>query len=363
MQLIVEAPVNRLSFGNVTYNILRQLWRKGVDVIWFPLGGNADFSAFDKVDKDFIQWLQASANSSNKKIKKNIPTFKLWHLNGSHQRCTKNQILYTFYELDEPTEEEINLANFQDKIYFSSSYAANIFKKHGVDADFLPVGFDEDFHKTNKQYLNPDIVHFGLMGKFEKRKHTEKIIKLWLSKYGNNNKYQLSVCVTNPFFKKEDMDNILGNCLEGKNYSNINFIPYLSTNSEVNELLNAIDIDLTGLSGAEGWNLPAFNATCLGKWSIVLNATAHKDWADKENSILVEPNGKEEAYDNYFFTKGRSWNQGNIHPWDSDIVSQAMETAVSKKGQNNTAGEELKNKFSYSASVDTLIKSLEDVVK
>lgn len=99
------------------------------------------------------------------------------------------------------------------------------------------------------------------MGKFEKRKHTEKIIKLWLSKYGNNNKYQLTVCVTNPFFKQEEMSAVIHNTLEGKRYSNVNFLPYLKTNSEVNELLNSIDIDLTGLSGAEGWNLPAFNAT------------------------------------------------------------------------------------------------------
>ena len=247
----------------------------------------------------------------------------------------------------------------QTKTFFSSSYAADSFKKHGVEAEFIPLGFDEDFHKTGKQYLEPGIVHFGLMGKFEKRKHTEKIIKLWLDKYGNNNKYQLSVCVTNPFFKEDEMKSILSNCLDGKNYTNINFIPYLKTNSEVNELLNAIDIDLTGLSGAEGWNLPSFNATCLGKWSIVLNATSHKDWATKENSILVEPNGIEPAYDGKFFQQNTPFNQGNIFTWDRDVVSQSMDLAVSKKGQLNTNGELLKDKFSYSRSVDRLLKGIE----
>ena len=46
----------------------------------------------------------------------------------------------------------------------------------------IPIGFDEDFYKINKQHLSQNVVHFGLMGKFEKRKHTEKIIKLWLDK-------------------------------------------------------------------------------------------------------------------------------------------------------------------------------------
>jgi hypothetical protein len=359
MQLIVEAPINSLSFGNVTYNILRQLWRKGVDVMWFPLGNSADFKAFDKIDKEFTQWLQTSANNANKKIKPEIPSFKLWHLNGSASRIGSKQYLYSFYELDEPTPEEINLAKFQNKIWFSSTHATNIFKKLGVNADFLPVGFDEDFFKTHKKYLNENVVHFGIMGKFEKRKHTEKIIKLWLSKYGNDNNYQLSVCCTNPFFKEEENNALLTNCLEGKRYTNINFLPHLNTNSEVNELLNSIDIDLTGLSGAEGWNLPAFNSTCLGKWSIVLNSTSHLDWATKENCILVEPNGKEEAYDGKFFSKGSPFNQGNIYTWDSDIVSQAMDDAVSKKGQVNTNGELLKNKFSYDKAVDRLIKGIE----
>jgi hypothetical protein len=362
MQLIVEAPVNQLSFGNVTYNLLRQLWRKGVDVMWFPLGGNANFESFDKIDKNFGEWLQDSTKNSNKKINPNIPSLKLWHLNGSQSRIGSKQFLYTFYELDQPTPEEINLAKFQTKTFFSSNYAAESFKKYGVDAGVVPVGFDEDFHKTGKQYLDPDVIHFGLMGKFEKRKHTENIIKLWLATYGNDNKYQLSVCVTNPFFKEDEMKAILVNCLDGKRYTNINFLPYLRTNSEVNDFLNAIDIDLTGLSGAEGWNLPSFNASCLGKWSIVLNATSHKDWANESNCILVEPNGLEECYDGKFFQKGSTFNQGNIFTWDSDIVAQAMDLAVSKKGQNNTNGELLKEEFSYSRSVDRLLKGIEEVV-
>tara|TARA_Y100000114_G_scaffold48776_1_gene44406 strand:- start:193 stop:1281 length:1089 start_codon:yes stop_codon:yes gene_type:complete len=361
MEINVECPLNSLSFGNVSYNILRQLWRKGININWFPISGNADASVFDKIDNEFSEWLKNSANNASKKVKENTPAFKLWHLNGSQTRIGSKQLLYTFYELDQPTEEEINLAKLQTKVCFSSNYAADKFKEFGLDAGVIPAGFDEDFHKTNKQYLSPDVVHFGLMGKFEKRKHTEKIIKLWLSKYGNNNKYQLSVCVTNPFFKQEEMQNILSNCLDGKRYTNINFIPFLKTNSEVNDFLNAIDIDLTGLSGAEGWNLPAFNATCLGKWSIVLNATSHKDWANDTNSILVKPNGKEESYDGKFFIKNQPYNQGNIYTWDSDTVTHAMEIAVSKKGQNNNEGEKLKDQFSYSRSVDLLLESLKEL--
>ena len=358
MELTVEAPINSLSFGNVSYNILRQFWRKGIDVSWFPIG-QPDFQAFDKIDPEFRNWIDGCAANANKKIKKDSPSFKLWHLNGSQTRIGSKQLLYTFYELDNPTEDEINLSKFQDKLVFSNSYAQDIFSNSGVESSVIPLGFDEDMHKTNKKYYDENIIHFGLMGKFEKRKHTEKIIKLWIDKYGNNNKFLLTLCVTNPFIKPEDMNKILVQCFGGKRYTNINVIPYLKKNSEVNELLNSIDIDLTGLSGAEGWNLPSFNATCLGKWSVVLNATSHKQWATENNSILIEPDGKQDSEDGVFFQKGAPFNQGNIFTWNSDIVSQAFDTAASKKGQINTEGEALKSEFSYEKTADRLLTELE----
>jgi hypothetical protein len=326
--------------------------------MWFPLGGNADFKSFDKADGDFLKFLSDSSKKSNESIDPKVPCLKLWHLNGSQSRIGEKQLLYTFYELDEPTKSEINLAKFQNKTIFSSKYASDSFVSNGIECSNIPIGFDEDFHRTNKKYLNPEIIHFGLMGKFEKRKHTEKIIKLWISKYGNNNKYQLSICVTNPFFKPEEMNAVLSNCFQGKRYTNINILPYLQKNSEVNDLINSLDIDLTGLSGAEGWNLPAFNATCLGKWSIVLNETSHKDWSNENNCILVPSSKKIPSYDGKFFAQGGPFNQGSIYDWDSDIVSQAMDKAVSKKGQINTNGEKLKEEFSYEKTADLLLTEL-----
>mgnify|MGYP003110159912 FL=1 len=359
MDLIVEAPVNALSFGNVTYNFLRQFWRKNINVLWYPLGGNADFGVFDKIDPEFKNWLETSVRKANSSIDKDMPTFKMWHINGSQTRISSKQTLYSFYELDEPTPTEINLVKLQDKCIFSSKYAEQKFLNAGCkNVTSIPIGFDEDLSKTNKKYLGDDIVHFGLMGKYEKRKHTKKIVQLWAKKFGNNPKFQLSLCITNQFIKPEDMNKLIWDMFEGKKYNNINILPFLKSNSEVNEYLNAIDVDLSGLSGAEGWNLPAFNSSCLGKWSIVLNATSHKDWANDKNSILVEPNGKEPVYDQMFFQKGVEYNQGNIYTWDSDEVSDAMDKSVTLKGQNNTLGEKLKEDFSYSSSVDRILKAI-----
>lgn len=351
MKILVEAALNSLSFGNVSYNIIRELFDKGHEVGIFPIGEQVDLSAYSVPD-DLSNKIQNSIDSRFDYLSKDIPSLKIWHLNGSENRKNPNQYLYTFYECSEPTEIERKLCKAQTKTIFSSSYSADIF-----GADSVPLGFDKDFFNTQKTYLN-EVVHFGLMGKFEKRKRTGEIIKAWAKKYGNNNKYQLTCCITNPFFKKDEMSHVLNAVLEGKQYTNINFLPFLKKNSEVNDLLNAIDIDLTGLSGGEGWNLPSFNATCLGKWSVVLNATSHKDWATKDNSILVEPTGKFDCYDSKFFIKGSPFNQGQFFDCDEDTIISAMEQAESKVGQVNTEGQKLAENMSYSKTVDGILSHI-----
>jgi hypothetical protein len=297
MKLLVNAPINALSFGNVSVNILRELYKKNIDLIFFPIGDKAELEAYDKIDGDFIKYLQSATNSRYEKIDRNTPSLKLWHIFGSETRYAKNQSLFTFHEVSEVTAIEKNLLSLQDKVFVSSNYTKNIFELNGIqNVTYVPLGFDNDFHATNRTYLQ-DKIHFGILGKFESRKNTARIIKTWLKLFGNNSKYQLSCAITNPFLDKAKFQNEMLKLLEGKNYNNLNFIPYMQTNSEVNDYLNSIDIDLGGLSGAEGWNLPSFNATALGKWSVVMNATAHKDWATNTNSILIEPSSLKECYD------------------------------------------------------------------
>jgi len=326
-------------------------------VAHFPIG-NVDIGVYDKLSEEFKEWLTNCTEKRFNLIEKDLPTLQLWHLNGSENRITSRQFLITFYELNAPTAAEKNLCSLQDHTLFSSSHAAEAFRFAGCDnVSSIPLGFDADFHKTGKTYLK-DKIHFGLMGKFEKRKHTAKILKLWASKYGDNYDYQLTCCIQNPFLQPEQLNQAIGAALDGKRYGNINFLPFLSTNSEVNEFLNAIDIDLSGLSGGEGWNLPAFNATALGKWSIVLNASSHKDWATPANSILIKSAGLIDPYDGVFFHQGAPFNQGQIHIFNDEEVLAAMGEAETKCKAENSEGLLLQEKFTYSKTLDIILDKM-----
>ena len=169
MKILVEAPINSLSLGNVSFNIIRELFDRGYDVGIWPTG-NVDLKAYD-ADEDLVKKIENGINNRYDYLSNKIPSLRIWHLNGSESRKNPNQYLLTFYECNKPTDIEKKIYASQSETFFSSSCASDLFG--GV---FCPLGFDEDFKETKKEYLN-DITHFGLMGKFEHRKNTAKIIQ------------------------------------------------------------------------------------------------------------------------------------------------------------------------------------------
>jgi len=75
---------------------------------------------------------------------------------------------------------------------------------------------------------------------------------------------------------------------------------------------------------------------------------------------MIEPNGQEPCYDNFFFRKGGLFNQGNIYTWDSEQVSKAMDSAVEKvlSGKQNSGGLLLGEKFNYRKSSEIILNKI-----
>ena len=72
-KIILKAAFNNLSFGNVSYNIARELYKKDIQVSIFPIGDNFEFSAFDKLDEDYRKWLESAANNRLTSVKRILP--------------------------------------------------------------------------------------------------------------------------------------------------------------------------------------------------------------------------------------------------------------------------------------------------
>ena len=322
---------------------------------------SADYSAQSNIDKDFLTWLEECKKKATFKHDRKWPILKLWHLAGSMESYSEKQALLTFYELDEPTDYEINIAK-NNKTIFTSRYSQEAFKEKGVDSDFVPLGFDEyNFEETFRTYF-PERITFNVVGKFEKRKHHSRIIKSWLEKYGNDSKYFLQCAVDNPFFKKEQNEEVRKQILGNSNFFNIQFMDFFPVNKLYNDFLNSADI-VIGMSGGEGWGLPEFHSVALGKHAVILNASSYKDWANENNSSLVYPCGKWPAEDGIFFKKGALTSQGSIFTFSEEEFIESCDDAISRVEKNivNTEGKKLRKEFTYTKTCNKILEILESL--
>jgi glycosyltransferase involved in cell wall biosynthesis len=362
MNFALNVPINPVSFGQVSTLILRELYKRKINPCIFPIG-DVDLGTQEE-DKDFFKWISSNINKSLKEHKRTDPIFKLWHLNDSIESYSEKQVLLSFHELDKATEEEVNIARNNAKVLFSSHHTVDVFKDAGCDnVGFLPLAFDNhNFKKLDKKYYNDDRISFLVVGKYEKRKGHSNILEAWVKKYGDNKDFFLSCAVYNPFFKPEDNNKIIAAALQGKKYFNVQFLGFMPKNSLYNDFLNSGDV-IIGMSGGEGWALPEFHATALGAHSVILNAHAHKEWADEANSVLVEPSGKIPAEDGLFFKPDGPFNQGNIFDFDQDAFIDGCERAIERVRANrvNEAGLTLQEKFTAEDMVDKILKTVESL--
>ena len=360
MSLAFNLPINSVSFGQISTLILRELYNSKVNVGILPIG-NIDLSTQSDLTQEFGNWLQESINSSLETFNRKNKIFKLWHLNGSFESYSNEQVLLSFYELDQPTKVELNTLKNNHKVLFSSKETVEIFKNLGCNnVEYIPLAFDKyNFSRIDKSYFVDDRIVFNLVGKLEKRKHHLKLIKLWAQKFGNNKKYALQCCIFNPFMKPEDQNNLVAQALEGKTYFNINFLPFMGQNKIYNDFLNSSNVVL-GMSGAEGWGLPEFHSVAMGKYAVIMDAHGYKSWANENNSVLVKPNSKIEAYDGMFFNKGGPYNQGNIYDFNEEEFINGCELAIKKVESDkvNKEGLKLQQEFTSEKFIENVISHL-----
>ena len=358
-EFAVNLPVNGLSFGQVSICILNELYKKGLEPCLFPI--NEDISSYS-LDPKFIEWLKGCIKKTASNHSKENPVFQLWHLNATAlNNPSRRNVMLSFYELDSPTKEEINIASNIDKLAFTCSHSKEVFEEAGVSSSVIPLGFDSNhFSKLNKDYYDDGRIVFNLCGKLEKRKRHQKIINAWAKRFGNDKRYHLQCAIHNHFIKKE-MPALINRILSGKKYFNIQFLNFMSKNNVYNDYLNSADIIL-GCSGGEGWGLPEFHSVAIGKHAVIMNATGYKEWANDANSVLLEPESKINSEDGVFFINGSEYNQGKIFDFNEDLFIESCEKAIKRVESNrvNEEGLKLQEDFTYLKTTDKILELLKD---
>lgn len=336
-----HSPLNFTSIGQSGYNIFRELVKK-TDVALFPINRlnlaiyNLSQEQTDELNKSLI-------NADN--FSRQDASLKFYHIAGSEESVSARPNLFTFHETDRLTPFEVNRLNQNEVVFVSSKYTKQVFEGGGVTAKvvYCPLGFDSSsFYRI--EGIEKDYITFGLRGKLESRKNTIRILRAWIKVFGGDPRYRLDCSIHNAFYSNEEQSALIINSLVDKCLPwNVNILPYSDSNTLYNKALNYADIDLTGMSGCEGFNLPLFQSLALGKQAIVLNAHVHKDFCNSENSILIEPNGMVDAVDGKFFIEGSKVSQGQWFDFKEKDLIEAMVFAAERGPIRNREGEKLQS--------------------
>ncbi len=357
-------PLNGVSFGQTSVAILREIFKRGLSPSVFPIGP-VDLST-QKPDADFNAKLQGAINAAQQRHSRQHTAFRLWHIPGSMETVSaRDSRLITFQECGTLTPLEINVLRNQQKVYVTNRYAQTFFKMYGIDAEWLPLGFDaHNFHMLEKRPSIEGVTSWLISGKAEARKSTYRQLALWCKRYGRDKNHRLNLSIANPFLSPQDQQNLILRALEGKTigpngyYWNVNQLDFSPTNAEFNTVLQSSEIALC-CSTSEGFGLPEFHAAAMGAWPVVLDAHAFKDHFTTENAILVPPNGMEPIYDGIFFRQGEVTNQGNRFCFSDEDFYKGCEEAerrVKTIGLNQE-GLKLQNQ-TYAQTVDNLLKGI-----
>lgn len=361
MKFNLEAPLNDVSFGQTSFGLLTGAMELGVETRFYPT--TPVVTSPYSITQEISNFINKSINDFSN-INASEPVVNLWHINELQRSHGKKKIGFTFHETDRLTSTETNILNQLDLIIVSSDYTKSVFEQSVVTPiKVVPLGFDKyHFKIQRKDPKLQDKIVFGLFGKLEGRKATTRIIKNWVSVFGNNPNFILNACVSNKMLSKEEFNLRVQEALGGKVVSNVNFLPFFTKNTDFNTILNTIDIDLTGMSLCEGWNLPAFQNIALGKNAIVFDAHAHKMYANEDNAILVKPNGKMvKAVDNICFTEGGKFNQGYWQDFDDSDLIEAMKLSTKLGKQLNINGIKLQEDFTYKKTVEKILSALNEL--
>jgi len=324
----IISPINQLGYGIAGLNIVKSL-SNIYNVSLFPF---KPLQVVTQEDADVIR--QCLENS--KAFDKNAPCIRIWHQHEMAEFVGKGEhIGFPFFELDVFKSVEKHHLNSLDKLFVTSKWAKNICENElTLDNDniiTIPLGVDvETFKPSITQSHNSSTVFFNC-GKWEVRKGHDILFKVFCDTFEENDNVELWMMCSNPFLNEsqtKEWQSLYKNCKLGEK---IKFIDRVNTPQEVYNIMNNVDCGVFP-SRAEGWNLELLELMSCGKQVIATNYSAHTEFCNSQNCLLVDIDETEVAFDGVWFHGSGNW--GKIGKNQEEQISSHMISIHKQKHQN-----------------------------
>jgi glycosyltransferase involved in cell wall biosynthesis len=349
----IVAPINQLGYGITGLNIVKHL-SKLTDVSLICIGQP---QVTTQEDADIIK----KALQNAKFLDFDAPCIKIWHQHDMTQFAGRGKrIGFPIFELNKFTNLEKHHLQSLDSIFVCSDWAKNIVLQNiefdSSNIHVIPLGVDTSIFKSSTINVSYPTRFFNC-GKWEIRKGHDVLVELFNSAFDVDDNVELWLMCENPFCSQEEKLNWENTYYRSKLGSKIRIIPRQNTQEEVYSIMAQTHCGVFP-SRAEGWNLELLEMMACGKHVITTNYSAHTQFCNSENSMLVSIANEEPANDNKWFHGQGDWAKIGIEQCIEFI--KHMKTIHNKRQAGdlniNTAGISTAQQFTWEHSSREIMK-------
>lgn len=362
----LTCPVNKLGYGVVGANILKALVRTGVAVACWPIG-RLDVQPGDRSVVEEAIARQATFDGR-------APSLRIAHQDHLAQHVGFPRIGFPIFELNRFAEKERRHLRNQDLLFVASQWAKAVIEGNGAfgnmdDVHVIRLGVDRTIFseaaEAGSANGQPRPTVFLSVGKWERRKGHDMLLEAFNKAFSADDDVELRMLAYNPVITADPGEAAEKNQAWETLYrssplgAKIKFLPRMADHREVAAAMQQADCGVF-LSRAEGWNLPALEMMSCGKQLIITNYSAHTEYCDASNSLLVEIDSLEDARDGRWFFGQGQWAALGDRQFEQIVSFMRQVHAQKQEGSSllNAAGIETARQLSW----DNTARRIRDVL-
>jgi glycosyltransferase involved in cell wall biosynthesis len=343
------SPIGYTGYGYASLNILKAL--SSDNHVALHLIGNPNID-----NQDDVTLIKHSIGLSHL-IPLDSPCLKIWHQFDLLSRVGKGPyIAFPFFEVNTFNQKELYNLQLPDKFIVSSSWAKTILQNNNIEQPIsvVPLGVDLSIFDYRKNQKTNNYV-FITIGKWEKRKAHDVIIECFNKAFDINDNVELWMITHNSFLNNEEERYWTDLVNTSKLSNKIRIFPRLPSHQNVAEVISYANCGIY-ISRGEGWDMELLETMAMNKPVIASNYSAHTEYCNNTNSLLVDMPDTEPAIDNKWFFGQSNW--GKITDTQIDQTIAHMRYCYENNISTNENGLKTAESLSWQNTAAKLIESL-----
>jgi glycosyltransferase involved in cell wall biosynthesis len=351
----INSPIGKTGYGITSWNIIKQLYLMDIDISLFPIGSNMELNGEE--EKPIVQKMLNRVVDYDP----SAPFLKIWHQHDLAMRVGYGDYYaFPFFELDTFNNREKHHLNCCDHIFTSCEWAKQILINNNINIpiSIAPLGVDTNIFKVpTKIKLDSGKYIFGHIGKWEKRKSHDFLLKAFEEAFGPNDDVELWLLPHNPFLTEQELEPWLNLVRNNKLKDKIKVYSRLPTQYHLADYIFNIDCGVF-LSRAEGWNNEILECMAMNKPIIATQYSAHTEYCNEKNSYLVHIDETEVAEDGKWFFGNGNWAKlgDNELAQTIDYMRYAYQNKITSNPEGITSAEKYSWKNTAKIILDTIVK-------